>query len=113
MAEAIRRSNRAGEGRPTDEVIQMLPDWSAVGESASNGRAERTVQQVEDLLHTYLHALESRIKTAVNTSSPIVRWMVEHTMHMINIHTVNPDGVTPYAALHGKRAVARHAGFGD
>ena len=34
-------------------------------------------------------------------------------MHMINMHTTNPDGVTPYAALHGKKAVARYAEFGE
>ena len=84
----------------------MVPEWSAVGESASNGKAERTVQQVEDLLRTYLHALESRLKTPVPSNSPTVRWLVEHTMNMLNMFTVNPDGVTPYAALHGKRAVS-------
>ena len=56
IAEAIKRSNRSGDGKPGDEFTQMVPEWSAVGESASNGRAERTIQQVEDLLRTYLHA---------------------------------------------------------
>ena len=83
----------------------MVSEWSTVGESASNGRAERTVQQVEDLLSTHLHALESRIKASIPSNTPAVRWLVEHTMNMINMYTVNPDGVTPYAALHGKRAV--------
>ena len=113
VAEAIRRSNRSGDGKPTAEVIQMVPEWSAVGESPSNGKAERTVQLVEDLLRTYLHALEGRLQTPVPSESPIVRWWVAHVMNMLNMYTVNPDGVTPYAALHGKRAVARHAEFGD
>ena len=113
IAEAIKRSNRTGDGKPETEFTQMVPEWSAVGESASNGRAERAVQQVEDLLRTYLHALESRLKVSILSHAPVVRWLVEHTMNMVNMYTVNPDGVTPYAALHGKRAVARHAEFGQ
>ena len=34
-------------------------------------------------------------------------------MNMLNMYTLNPDGVTPYADLHGKRAVARHAEIGE
>ena len=39
VAKAIRRSNKAGDGRTGDQVLQMVPDWSAVGESASNGKS--------------------------------------------------------------------------
>ena len=113
VAEAIRRSNRSGYGRPAAEAIQMVPEWGAVGEGPSNGKAERTVQLVEDLLRTYLHALGGRLQTPVPSESPVVRWCVEHVTNMINTYTVNPDGGTPYAALHGKRAVARHAEFGE
>ena len=62
VAEAIRRSNRSGEGKPDAEVLQMVAKWSAVGESPGNGKAERTVQTVEDLLRTDLHALEGRLQ---------------------------------------------------
>ena len=113
VTEALKRAGREGDGRPSDVVMQMVPEWSAVGESASNGRAERAVQQVEDMLRTYLHSLESRISRKLNSSHDIVRWMVEHVMNMLNRYTINPDGVSPYAALHGKRAVERHAEFGE
>ena len=113
ITSALKKAGREGDGRPTTDVMQMVPEWSAVGESASNGRAERTVQQVEDLLRTYLHVLESRINQRVSSCHDIVRWMVEHVMNMLNRYTVNPDGVSPYAALHGKRAVERHAEFGE
>ena len=76
VAEAIRRSNRSGDGRPTTEVIQMVPEWSAVGESPSNGKAERTVQLVEDLLRTYLHALrgDCRLRYLQNLLLPGGWW---------------------------------------
>ena len=53
---ALRRSGRTG--RPEDAetfdsgLTQAIGENSAVGESASNGRAERTIQAVEDLLRT-------------------------------------------------------------
>ena len=50
MEQAIRRSGRNGT---------IVPEASAVGESASNARAERTVQAVEDLLRVHKHALEA------------------------------------------------------
>ena len=50
--EAVRRSGRSGTA---------VPEASAVGESASNGRAERTVQSIEDLLRVHTLSFESRI----------------------------------------------------
>ena len=48
MEEAIKRSGRSGS---MDPVI-AVPEASPVGSSASNGRAERTVQAIEDQLRT-------------------------------------------------------------
>ena len=59
--EALRRSGRSGSAFDSG-LDQAVDEHSAVGESASNGRAERTVQAVEDLLRTLKSALESRIK---------------------------------------------------
>ena len=52
LEQAIRRSGRHGS---------VVPEASAVGESASNSRAERTIQAVEDLLRVHKHALEARL----------------------------------------------------
>ena len=43
---------KTGEALPNAEIEQMVPENSAVGESASNGKAERALQQVEDMLRT-------------------------------------------------------------
>ena len=113
ITEALKRSGREGDGRPSETIMHMVPEWSAVGESPSNGRAERAVQQVEDMLRTYLHALESKTNQHISSSHDIVRWLVEHVMNMLNRYTINPAGISPYAALHGKRAIERHAEFGE
>ena len=57
MDEAIRRSGRQGDDIP----LTAVPENSAVGALASNGRAERTVQTVEDQLRVLKAAFESRI----------------------------------------------------
>ena len=42
-----------------DAVLGAVPEYSAVGESASNGKAERAVQMVEDQVRTLKSALEA------------------------------------------------------
>ena len=110
---ALTQIGRAGDPRVDEEVMQLVPEHSAVGESASNGRAERTVQSVEDMIRTYLHALESRLKVKIPSGHPVMRWIVEHAASMLNRFTINPDGVSPYAALHGRNSSERHVEFGE
>ena len=72
---ALSRVGKSGEARSDEPIEQAVPENSAVGKSASNGKAERAVQQVEDMLRTYLHALEGRIKRKIPMSHPIRRWL--------------------------------------
>ena len=53
--EAVRLTQGRGEW------VGAVPENSAVGESQSNGRAERAVQDVEDHIRTLLGELENRI----------------------------------------------------
>ena len=110
---ALLKCGRSGEALPEQEVFQMVPENSAVGESPSNGRAERAVQMVEDMMRTYLSALESRLKCKIPTQHPVMRWLFEHAGNMLNRFTTNPNGLTPYAALHGRNPVERHVEFGE
>ena len=113
IEESLRRLRGTGVGKPDDEFLQLVPEYSSVGENPSNGRAERTIQQVQDLVRTYLHALEARIKRSIPCQHPIITWMVAHAANMLNRYSLNPDGVTPYASLHGKNSTERHAEFGE
>ena len=75
--EAFKRSQRQGS-LFNPRLEQFTPEASAVGESQSNGKAEDAVQRIEDLVRTYKAALESRIKTQVTVTHPVMKWMVEH-----------------------------------
>ena len=46
---ALSKIGRAGDPKSDADVLQLVPELSAVGESPSNGRAERAVQSVEDM----------------------------------------------------------------
>ena len=110
--EALKRAGRSGTIFDP-KIEQAVAENSAVGESASNGKAERTVQIVEDLLRTLKSALESRINSKIPVSHPIIRWLVEHCATILNRYSVNKEGQTPYFCFHGKRATDRVVEFGE
>ena len=70
-----------------DSALQLLrregtymgavPERSAVGESQSNGRAERSVQALENQVRTMKGILEYRIATRVHSLHPVLKWLVE------------------------------------
>ena len=117
IEEALRRSGRSGIPEEPDTfnsgLQQAVAEFSAVGESASNGKAERTVQAVEDMVRTLKSALESRIKSRIGTGTAIMKWLVEHVATILNRYSVNQDGQTPYFASHGKRPSDRLVEFGE
>ena len=43
-----------------------------------NGKAKRSVQQLQDLVRTYKSAKETRIERRIPTDHPVLHWMVEH-----------------------------------
>ena len=91
------------EGDPHfGSLNSAVPEKSAVGQSPSNSRAERSVQQVEDLVRTYKSAIEARMNAKLPSNHPLVHWLVEHSARTYNKYAVTPEGVTPYAYLHGK-----------
>ena len=109
---AFQKSGREGElFNPALE--QTVPEASATGESQSNGRAENTVQRLEDLLRTYKCALETNIGHRVPTDHPTMHWMVEHAASVYNRHVCNDEGTTPYEYIHGQRSRGKLAEFGE
>ena len=113
IEEALRQCGKSGEASDDPTMLQAIPENSAVGASASNGRAERAVQTFEDLCRTYKSTLETRINATVLCNLPVFRWLVEHVASNLNRYSVNPDGRTPYEDRHGKKAVHRLVEFGE
>lgn len=83
-------------------LVRAVAEISAVGQPASNSRAERAVQQMEDLVRTYKSAIEARMDCKLKSDHPLLRWIVEHAADVYNQYAVSPEGKTPHARLHGK-----------
>ena len=109
---AFKKACREGE-LYNPALDQMVPESSAVGESASNDRAENAVQRLEDLLRTYKCALETNVGFRIPVSHPVISWMVEHAASIYNRHVCNDEGTTPYEHIHGQRSRGKLAEFGE
>ena len=97
--DALRRTGTSG----VFESYESMPEYSAVGASPSNGRAERAAQTFEDQLQTLKSAIESRTNSRIPSDHPVMRWLVEHSASLLNRFKAHGDGNTAYQALHGKR----------
>ena len=87
------------------EWIGAIPEHSPVGESQSNGRAERTVQQIEDQVRVMLADLEDRVGEPIKPDNPIRAWLVEYAAVIVNkYHYHASTNQTAYHSLHGKEA---------
>ena len=109
IEEALRQIGRVGE----HDAVEAVPESSAIGESASNGRAERTVQSFEDLLRTLKSALETRMQAKLPVQHAAMKWLIEHTASIMTRYVVNDEGMTPYQAIHGKRSTLKVVEFGE
>ena len=107
IAAALAHCEKPGEW--TDAV----PEMSAVGESQSIGRAERTVQTVEDKVRAHKSALEARINARVPVDHPIMKWLVEYVGILLTKYTINATGLSPYEELHGHPVRERPVEFGE
>ena len=99
MAEAMEQAKAMGE------YLGAVPENSAVGESQSNGRAERAVQQLEDHVRTFLGELEHRLGQSIKSDHPILAWLVEYAAVVLNkYHVQEAIDQSAYEFLHGRKA---------
>ena len=96
---------RAGHGTAVEQ--------SRVGDSNSNGKVERTVQDVKGLIRTHRAALEENIGEKINLTDPIVPWMIRHAGHLITRVRVRENGKTSFQVMKGRRSTAKLVPFGE
>ena len=107
VEEAARRVGRSTAAADADDVRIAVPENSAVGESQSNGKAEKGVQMVEDQIRTLKLALEARIGARIPCNHPVMHWVVLHSADILNKYTVNRTGMSPYEEAHGQKSPER------
>ena len=90
-------------------VIESSP----VGDSQSNGLAERGVRTLEELMRVHKMDLEQRIGTTLAMDHVVFEWMVEFVANSYNQNQVGHDGKTPYQRVRGKRYLGETFRFGE
>ena len=90
-----------------------IPEKTHPGELQSNGKAERAVRSIMDMVRTLKAALEARLQVRIPCSHPLIRWLVGHAAWILNVFVLGPDGRTAYGRLHGVEARERVAEFGE
>ena len=96
---------RAGHGTALEN--------SRVGDSNSNGKIERCIQDFKGLVRTMRSALESNIGERISIHDPVVPWMIRHAAHIITRCRVREDGRTAYQMMKGRRSNAKLVPFGE
>ena len=92
---------------------EVVPETSPKGESKNNGEVERAVQSVRGLARTLKDFLEQSAIT-LESRSPLLAWMVEHSILLLLFHKGEPlDGHTAYMRLKGKPWRVEMLSFGE
>lgn len=86
----------------SDVEPAAVPEESHVGESQSNGRAERSVQIIKAQFRTMKLELEDKLQCRIPCSHPILTWLVEYCSMLVTKFQVGEDGKTGYQRLHGQ-----------
>ena len=95
----------------TGEWVGAVPERSAVGESQSNGRAEKSVQQIEDHIRCLKGELEHRIQSRIPSDHAVLKWLVEYSSVILLKYHLQDNGMTAYEYVHGHRAGEKLAYF--
>ena len=96
------------------EPIVGVPEQTMVGESQSNGLAERAMQTIEGQIRCMKLALEDRLQCSVPCSHPIMAWLVEYASMLVNKYQPSgEDGLTCYERPHGQPPNERLPEFGE
>ncbi len=88
-------------------------EQSKVGDSNSNGRIERAIQDFKGLVRTLRSALESAVGERIHLDHPVVPWMVRHAAHTITQSRVRENGRTAYQLMKGRRSNAKLVPFAE
>ena len=87
---------------------------SKVGDSSSNSRTERAIQEVGGMIRTLKFALEDRTGGGkINLSHPEIPWIAKHAAAQITRYQIRASGKTSYNSIKGYDCRDHLAEFGE
>ena len=92
---------------------KMIVESSPVGQSQSNGVAERAISSVEGQLRVLRDALEARLNVKLPVNHPLTPWLVEYAALVLNRFEVGKEGKTAHERSKGKNGKLMGLEFGE
>ena len=86
---------------------------SKVGDSNSNGKIERAIRDVGNLVRTLRSALETKIGAKLNLSMAVIPWLIRHAAYIITRCRVRSHGKTSLQLLKGRVSLTELLPFAE
>ena len=86
---------------------------SKVGDSNSNGKVERAIRDVGNMVRTLKSALSHDIGAPVTLDMAVVPWMVRHASYIITRCRVRGCGLTSLQMMKGRKSLTELVPFGE
>ncbi len=86
---------------------------SKVGDSNSNGKVERAIRDVGNMVRTLKSALTENANMTMNLDMNIVPWMVRHAAYLITRCRVRSCGKTSLQLIKGRKSLTELVPFGE
>ena len=86
---------------------------SKVGDSNSNGKVERAIRDVGNMIRTLKSALSENSNMTLNLDMNIVPWMVRHAAYLITRCRVRSCGKTSVQLIEGQKSLTKLVPFGE
>ena len=75
---------------------EIVPEEASMGDSSSNGLAEHAVREVKAKARSLAHGLKRLIGQELESTHPVVTWLIQWAAMTINIGRRGIDGKTPW-----------------
>jgi hypothetical protein len=92
---------------------RTILEHAPVRSKGSNGVVERAVQTVEQYFRTLKSQLDERFGVRIDSKHPVLIWLCNYSMHVLNRLEVSADGKTAYERCKGKRGTVLGLEFGE
>ena len=100
--------------RRADGAVGTARENSRVGDSSTNGRTERAIQEVGGMIRTFKFALEERTGgEKIALGHPVVPWLAKHAAAQITRYQVRSNGRASYQSIKGYKCRDPLAEFGE
>ena len=91
----------------------VTPEVPPTGESQAHGSAEDNGRRMRNLIKVYLDQLEDRAKIKLQSTDPILLWLIRWVAMAYSRFKAGADGKTPYERQKGRKCLLEVVPFGE